>query len=432
MATPRSLQAWLDYQLHVHVRGVDLGLARVGEVWRRLGAPRPARWQITVAGTNGKGSTVAFLEAMLRAGGYRVGAYTSPHILNYNERVRIDGVDADDAAFIAAFERIEQARGDIPLTYFEFGTLAALLIFAAAGLDVALLEVGLGGRLDAVNLIDADVAVVTTIALDHQDWLGSDRDSIGREKAGVARHGRSLVVAEEDPPAGLLDAVAAAGATLVRAGRDFRVERQADGWNWLGTGRDVRGLPQPGLAAHCQHANAAAAIAALHCLSGQIVLSDAAIAAGVAGARVAARLQRLPLGQGELLIDVAHNPQAAAMLAQWLAREPAPRTIALFGALADKDVDGMLQPLGQLVDEWHLVDLSQDSERGRDLLSLDLAFAGALGQARRSCWAGVAAALDSLAPRLGPGERIVAFGSFYVAAAALRWLEHAVQAAAPA
>lgn len=416
----------------MHVRGVDLGLARVGEVWRRLGAPRPARWQISVAGTNGKGSTVAFLEAMLRAGGYRVGSYTSPHILNYNERVRIAGTDADDAALIAAFERIEQARGDIPLTYFEFGTLAALLIFAAAGLDVALLEVGLGGRLDAVNLIDADVAVVTTIALDHQDWLGSDRDSIGREKAGIARPGRCLVVAEDDPPAGLLDAAAAAGAHVFRAGHDFRIERQAAGWCWFGAARELRALPPPGLAAPCQHANAAAAIAALHCLSGQIVLSDAAIAAGVAQARVTARLQRLRLGRGELLIDVAHNPQAAEVLAQWLAREPAVRTIALFGALADKDVDGMLQPLGRLVDEWHLLDLSQDSERGRDLPSLDLAFTGALGPLPRNGWAGVAAALDNVAPRLQQGERIVAFGSFYVAAAALRWLEHAVQAAAPA
>ncbi|WP_306673896.1 Mur ligase family protein, partial [Tahibacter caeni] len=245
----RILQQWLDYQLGVHLRGVDLGLARVGEVWRRLGAPRPAPVVVTVAGTNGKGSTVAFLEAMLAAGGYRVAAYTSPHVLAYNERVRIAGADADDAALTDAFERIEAARGDVPLTYFEFGTLAALLLFADAMLDVAVLEVGLGGRLDAVNLIDADAAIVTTIALDHQDWLGSDRDSIGREKAGVARAGRPLVLAETDPPEGLLQALAERGADVIRAGRDYAVAPAAAGWYWNGPGAMRLALPMPQLAA---------------------------------------------------------------------------------------------------------------------------------------------------------------------------------------
>lgn len=407
------------------MRGVDLGLGRVGEVWRRLGAPRPARCCLTVAGTNGKGSTVAFLEAMLRAEGYRVGAYTSPHLLAYNERVRIDGRDAADADLIDVFERIEQARGEIPLTYFEFGTLAALLLFAAAGLDAAVLEVGLGGRLDAVNLIDADVAVVTTIALDHEDWLGSGRDNIGREKAGVARHGRPLVVAEADPPDGLLQAVQAAGAVLLRAGDDYRYARDGEGWDWSGPQRRLRDLPLPRLGAPSQIANAAGAIAALVALDATLPVGDAAIAAGVRAAQVSARLQESALGAGRLVIDVAHNPQAVQQLAEWLRRHPAGRTTAVFGALADKDASGMLQALDGLVDEWHLVDLSQDSDRGNGLLGLGLAFDAALGPRPRSCWDSVATALGRLAPRLAEGERVVAFGSFLIAAAALRWLQQA-------
>ncbi|GMV28667.1 MAG: hypothetical protein AMXMBFR59_07920 [Rhodanobacteraceae bacterium] len=419
----RTLEQWLDYQLGVHPRCVELGLARVGEVWRRLGAPRPAPLVITVAGTNGKGSTVAFVEAMLAAGGYRAGAYTSPHVLAYNERVRIAGIDIGDALLVAAFERIDAARGDIPLTYFEFGTLAAFLVFADAGLDVAVLEVGLGGRLDAVNLIDADVAIVTTIALDHQDWLGSDRDSIGREKAGVARAGRPLVIAEADPPAGLLAAAAAHGARLVRAGIDYGIERAGFGWCWNGPGGSLP-LPPLLLEAGCQPANAAAAIAALRELSERLPLPAEAIARGAGQARVRARLQRTRVGEGELVVDVAHNPQAAAVLAEWLAREPASDTVAVFGALDDKDVAGMLQPLRAHVTEWHLVDLSAESARGRDLLSLDTEFGTALGPLRRSCWGDVATALDTLAPRLHAGTRIVAFGSFLIAAAALRWLQN--------
>lgn len=359
---------------------------------------------------------------MLRAGGRRCGAYTSPHILRYTERVRIDGAEAGDAALIAAFERIEQARGHIPLTYFEFGTLAALLVFADAGLDVAILEVGLGGRLDAVNLIDADAAIVTGIALDHQDWLGSDRDSIGREKAGVARPGRPLVIAEADPPAGLLVAAQELGAQLLRAGIDYHYAPQGEGWTWQSAAQSLQ-LPPPRLAAACQPANAAAAIAALHSLAPRLQLPAQAYADGVAGAAVRARLQRIPLGQGELVIDVAHNPQAAAVLAEWLAHQPRTRTCAVFGALSDKDVAGMLHPLQAHIDEWHLVDLAQETERGRDLLALDMDLAATLGPVRRSCWSNVAAALDRLAPDLANGERILAFGSFYIAAGALRWAE---------
>ena len=280
------------------------------------------------------------------------------------------------------------------------------------------------GRLDAVNLIDADLAIVTTIALDHQEWLGNDRDSIGREKAGVARAGRPLVLAENDPPAGLLEAAAAAGAVPVRAGQDYHIAVEAERWHWRSDDTVLENLPLPALAAGCQTANAAAAIAALLRLPVAERPGAAAIAHGIATATVRARLQRVALGQGELLIDVAHNPQAAQVLADWLRGHPAPRTRAVFGALADKDVAGMLQPLRDLVADWHLADLSAESERGRDLASLEHDVVEALGAATpRQGWSRVAAALDELAPRLQPGERILAFGSFFIAAAALRWLQ---------
>src|SRR5690349_11222395 len=225
----RTLAEWLDYQQRTHPRAIELGLARVSEVWRRMGAPRVAPVVITVGGTNGKGSTVAFLEAMLAASGKRVGSYTSPHLLRYNERVRVHGAPVDDAALVDAFERIEQARGaaaaqPVALTYFEFGTLAALWIFAQSALDVALLEVGLGGRLDAVNILDADAAIVTTVDLDHQDWLGNDREAIGREKAGILRRGRPAVIGMAQPPQGLRDAAVGIGRSEERrVGKECRV-----------------------------------------------------------------------------------------------------------------------------------------------------------------------------------------------------------------
>ncbi|MEO8809889.1 MAG: bifunctional tetrahydrofolate synthase/dihydrofolate synthase, partial [Rhodanobacter sp.] len=344
----RNLAEWLAYQERVNVRSIELGLDRVREVWQRMGAPRPAPRVITVAGTNGKGSTVALLEAMLTAAGLRVGAFTSPHLLTYNERVRIDGGLAGDAALIASFERIEAARGELPLTYFEFGTLAALDLFARAGVDVAVLEVGLGGRLDAVNIIDADVAVITTVDLDHMEWLGPDRDSIGREKAGIARRGRPAILGERDPPAGLLAALAACGARIERAGRDFHVERHPRGWCWRHRDGTAMELPDPPLAAPVQYANAAAAIAALHALDQASITPSALFAAASAGlqeVRIAARLQALG-GEPSLFVDVAHNPQAARALAEWLDEQPSAIVHAVYGALSDKDVAGVMGALG--------------------------------------------------------------------------------------
>jgi dihydrofolate synthase/folylpolyglutamate synthase len=428
---PATLADWLDHQQRVHPRAIALGLDRVREVWTRLGAPAPAPVVITIGGTNGKGSTVAFLEAMLGAAGKRVGAYTSPHLLHYNERVRVAGRDADDAALIDAFGRIEVARGEIALTYFEYGTLAALLIFAASALDVALLEVGLGGRLDAVNLIDADAAIVTTVDLDHQDWLGNDRESIGREKAGIFRRGRPAIVGESDPPQALIEHAGRIGADLRIAGHDFRVDAQVDAWRWSGWPEACDDgtypdsppsvmLPEPTLAAPCQIDNAAAAIAALYALRGRLGWNPRAIGEGVASARIAARLQRFG-GDPELVIDVAHNPQAANMLATWLRGSRASEhTLAVFGALGDKDVRGVVGALAAEIDAWFLAGLDQDSPRGLDARSLCAVVEATLGaSAVHASEANVAAALAVAFARAQPGDRVIAFGSFFVAAAAL-------------
>ncbi|MGN2250583.1 bifunctional tetrahydrofolate synthase/dihydrofolate synthase [Frateuria sp. GZRe14] len=423
----RTLAEWLAYQEGVNPHSIELGLERVRKVWQRMGAPAPARRVITVGGTNGKGSTVALLEAMLAAAGMRVGCYTSPHLLHYNERIRIDRHEATDEALVASFERIETARGSgadaVPLTYFEYGTLAALDLFARADLDVAVLEVGLGGRLDAVNIVDADAVVVTTIDMDHMDWLGNDRDSIGREKAGIARHGRPAIVGELEPPAGLLDALAASGAQVQRAGQDFRVERHARGWRWQHRDGTAFELPDPALAAPVQYANAASAIAALHALDAAgslespIALGQAA-ADGLTAVQVPARLQSLG-GDPAVVVDVGHNPQAARALADWLKLRRFPRVHAVYGVLADKDVAGVLAALGSLVDHWHLAGLDRESPRGLPIGALTEALRQTLPEAKFDAHSTVTDALAAARAQARPGECILAFGSFFVAGAVL-------------
>ncbi len=427
--SPTTLDQWLDYQQRVHALGVDLGLARVGEVWRRMGAPSLAPVVITVGGTNGKGSTVAFLEAMLVAAGKRVGCYTSPHLLRYNERVRVGGHDAEDAQLIAAFELIEQARraeptAIVPLTYFEFGTLAALWIFAHSTLDVAVLEVGLGGRLDAVNIIAADVAIVTTIDLDHQDWLGDSLDAIAREKAGIFRTGCPAVIADAAAPPALLESAERVGARTIVAGRDYRIETGNGGWSLVFSDANFA-LPAPTLAAPVQSANAAGAIAALHALRERIDVPQEALAAGIRNASVAARLQRfVRAGDAELVVDVAHNPQAARVLAQWLAQNPPRgRNWFVFGALADKDVAGIVAPLAPLADRWFIASLDGETPRGLPAQEVLVRLGGSVRTGEVEGHAGVASALAAAAVASTEGDRIVAFGSFFVAAAALRWIE---------
>ena len=429
----RSLAEWLDYQQRIHPRDVELGLARVGDVWLRMGAPRPAPVVITVGGTNGKGSTVAFLEAMLAADGKRVGCYTSPHLLAYNERVRVSGADVADAVLVDAFECIESAREDVALTYFEFATLAALWIFAQSKLDVAVLEVGLGGRLDAVNIIDADVAIVTTVGLDHMDWLGTDCDSIGREKAGIFRVRRPAIVGMRNPPQGLRVEAERIGAQLQVAGRDFCVMPQIDAWIWRptnasfiqSTNADAESVTfhDPHLSGAWQVDNAAAAIAALHAVRDRIGWNPLAITAGVANARIAARLQRFVTdGSPDLIVDVAHNPQAADALAQWLTEQlPPTRNFAVFGALRDKDVGAVIAPFLAHIDAWFGADLRAQSPRGLGVGELLSRMHQVSGATSIGSYASGAEALDAAAASAGKTGRIVAFGSFFVAAAALEW-----------
>jgi dihydrofolate synthase/folylpolyglutamate synthase len=416
----RNLAEWLEFIERQHPQTIELGLDRVRAVAGRMQLQRPARKVVTVGGTNGKGSTVAFVEAIARAAGWRVGAYTSPHLLDYNERVRIDGRDASDDELVAGFEAVHGARGDTPLTYFEYGTLCALWLFQRAGLDLAVLEVGLGGRLDAVNLVDADVAAITTVDIDHVDWLGADREAIGFEKAGIARPWKPLVLGEDDPPASVLRHAYAIGASAVRARCDFFFEPiNGEHWRWREVGLQLE-LPMPRLAAPVQLRNAATAIAVLRAL-GEPLPADA-IAQGVAGARVAGRLQRFERDGIPVLVDVGHNPQAARELARWLGESRSGgRTLAVFAALGDKDIAGVAEALAGEVDAWFLAGLEDSGPRG---LAVD-AFAERLegvAAGRGGRHARVGDALEAAVAHARPGDRVLVVGSFHTAAAALRSL----------
>ena len=417
-----DLSQWLEYIQRQHPESIELGLDRVREVATRLGLGRPAAQVITVAGTNGKGSTVAFIEAIAGAGGWKVGAYTSPHLLRYNERVRIEAEEVADDALVAAFAVVEAARVDTPLTYFEFGTLAALWLFQRASLDLVVLEVGLGGRLDAVNLVDADVAVVTTVDIDHTGWLGSDRESIGREKAGIARAWKPLVLGEVDPPSSVLRHAYAIGANAIRLGSDFFHEPvDAAHWRWREVGAELR-LPAPRLAAPPQRANASTAIAALRALPR--ALPEAAFAQGVATATLPGRLQCLQRDGVEIVLDVAHNPQAARELAAWLRRRSPAPTVAVFAALADKDAAAMVQALDGQVGHWYLAGLEQ-AGRGQDVDSLAARLAGTVAGVATGVSSGdarVADALDRAIAAASPAGRVLVFGSFHTVAEALQAL----------
>ncbi len=411
----RTLADWLAYIEGQHPRQIELGLDRVREVADRLGLGKPAREIITVAGTNGKGSTVAFIESIARAGEWQVGAYTSPHLFRYNERVRVNGVEADDASLVEAFEAVEAARGQTPLTYFEFGTLAALWLFQRAGLDLAVLEVGLGGRLDAVNIVDADVAVITTVDIDHTDWLGDDREAIGHEKAGIARAWKPLVLGEIDSPSSVLRHAYAIGANALRLGSDFFADPiDETHWRWRDVATELE-LPNPGLAAPVQRANAAAAIAALRALERQ--LPETAWAEGVRAARLQGRLQYLVRDGVDIILDVGHNPQAARELAAWLGKQPPQRTRVIYAALADKDVAGVVAAFDGIPLEWHLAGLQGEGQRGQDVQALAgrLEDSPAAGAAQH---ADVAQALAAVRAMAEAGERILVFGSFHTVAAA--------------
>jgi dihydrofolate synthase/folylpolyglutamate synthase len=415
-----SLEDWLAWAGGLHPQGIALGLERAGTVWSSLGPPDLVCPVITVGGTNGKGSCVAMLGAMARAADYRVGTYTSPHLVRYNERVEIDGVAVSDADLCQAFERVAAARDGVPLTYFELGTLAALVLFADAGLDLAILEVGLGGRLDAVNLIDPDVAVVTSIGWDHMDWLGDTLEAIAREKAGIFRPGRLAVIGQPDAPQALRDAALAARALVCQVGREIGVAPGDGGWVWSGPGGHVLALPAPALRGRFQYHNAAAAVAALRALRERLPVPVAAIRAGISRARPRGRFQVIP-GTPTWILDVAHNPQAGEALAENLRAFPrSGKVSAVLGILAGKDPVGLTAPLAGLVDDWVLTE--PDDPRALPVRDLAARLAGLADARSVRCTTGVGAALAQVAAESGPGDVALLFGSFTTVGEALEWL----------
>jgi dihydrofolate synthase/folylpolyglutamate synthase len=420
----KSFPDWLEFLERLHPKGqdgIEFGLARVARVKAEL-RQRQICPLIVVVGTNGKGSTCAFLEAIYRAAGYRVACYASPHLLAYNERVRVDGLPADDAGLCAAFARVEAARraaGGVALTYFEFGTLAAWEVFAEAGAQVVILEVGLGGRLDAVNVYDADAAVVTGVALDHTGWLGPDREAIGFEKAGIFRGGRPAICADVSPPQSLLTHARAIGAELSLIGSDFGYERRPTGWSYWnrqGVCREI--LPAPALSGEYQFGNASAALAAIDALRDRLPVPLSAIRGGLDGVRLMGRFQRVS-ERPAVILDVAHNPQAVACLADNLAAMGAfRRTLAVVGMLADKDIAGALRMLAGKIDDWLLCGLDVPRGATAEILAATVK-AGRLG-GRAECFPSPAAAFRRAMGLAEEEDRIIVFGSFHTVATVLR------------
>ena len=418
---PATLDGWLAYLETLHPKAIAMGLDRVRAVAQRMGIA-PACPVITVTGTNGKGSTCAMLDAICRGAGYRCGVYSSPHLARYNERVRIDGREADDAALVAAFNAVEDARtggdGPVPLTYFEFGTLAALRLFGAAELDVMILEVGLGGRLDAVNIVDADVAVVTSVDLDHMDYLGPTREDIGREKAGIFRAGRPAVCAEPSPPAALVAHAAAIGAPLTLAGRDYGHVAEGAQWQYRGPGGSRYGLPCPALRGAHQLANAATALAALGHLQSRLPVSAGAVRDGLQRVELPGRFQVLP-GRPTIVLDVAHNPHAARVLAAAAGTMGFhPETRAVFGMYADKDIVGVIAARRPRIDRWYVATLPGPRGAGATAIAALLGEAGVPAASVR-VFDDVGAAVAAAREDAVEADRIIIFGSFLTVGAAL-------------
>jgi dihydrofolate synthase / folylpolyglutamate synthase len=421
--TQRSLRDWLEYLEQLHPVAIDMGLDRCREVAARLGLTRPARQVVTVTGTNGKGSTCAFIARMLAGQGKSVGVYSSPHLLRYNERVRLNDTYATDEALCEAFEAVEQARGTVSLTYFEMGTLAALWLFEREALDAVVLEVGLGGRLDAVNLVDADVAVVTNIGLDHAEWLGTTRESVAFEKAGIFRTAKPAVCGDSSPPHSMLEAALQSAVPILVRGQDFDLVREEVCWHWRGTDVEGKALEMrdlPMLTLPLENAALALQVIALIDSPWQPELLGEALQ----DTRITGRLDRRTLQwRGvslSIMLDVGHNPHAAAYLAGQLRRQSVSgRRLAVFGLLADKDLAGVIDELTGVVDAWAVAPLATPRTRSAGELNSALIERGATV----TIHPGISEALERQCDQALEGDEILVFGSFYCVAEALAWFD---------
>lgn len=407
-----TLADWLAWQENLHPKSIDLGLGRVARVLRELNLPQASPLTISVGGTNGKGSCVAMLDSIMREAGYRVGTYTSPHILRYNERISIDGKPVDDASIVRAFERIEQVRNHTSLSFFEFGTLAALDIFSREALDARILEVGLGGRLDAVNIIDADIALIASIDIDHREWLGETREAIGREKAGIFRSGRPAVVADPFVPASVLGVAGELGVPLYRLNHEFGYQSSGETWEWRGLGRELADLPRPAIPGLHQLMNASAVLASLELAADRCPVSEEAIRGGLRNVVLPGRSQFFP-GKTPVLLDVAHNPQAARILADHLASHyPGKPVRAVFSVMRDKDIHGILEPLRHRIAKWYLAPLRMARAAEPEALAEILHNAGI--ETVDWNFATVSDACRAAMDEAEPDDLLLVFGSFFL------------------
>ena len=412
MARFESLAAWLNWQEQLHPRPIDLGLERVAKVYHQLNQGRRKIPTITVAGTNGKGSCIAYLEAIYLAQGYRVGAFTSPHILRYNERIRINGQPVDDDTICQSFERIDDLRGETSLSYFEFGTLAGLDIFAEADLDIQLLEVGLGGRLDAVNIIDADVSLVTTIAIDHVEWLGHTLEAIAKEKAGIFRSGKPAIVGDQITQTGLIQVAEEKNANLLQLGKAYLYTKHSEHWEWRNETSHLSDLPLPILKGEHQFRNAAAVLMAVSELQSVLPVCLQSIAQGLQNAQLKGRFQFIS-GSPSVLLDVGHNPQAVQTLIEHLQENFSTVKIhAVFAMMKDKDIATVITMIKPYVADWYLAPLTNPRAASQELLTdyfqqqdITNVFSG---------YSDCAAAFKAAQNKAQAGDLILVFGSFFL------------------
>lgn len=416
-----NLGGWLAWQEQSHHLSIDLGLERVAKVYRALNSENIKPLTITVAGTNGKGSCIAYLESFYRHQGYRVGAYTSPHILRYNERIKIDGQPVADELICEAFERIERVRNDTSLSYFEFGTLAALDIFSRSQLDIQLLEVGLGGRLDAVNIVSPDAAIISSIGIDHEAWLGDTREAIGYEKAGIFRAGVPAIVGDPDPPSSISSVADEKRADLYRINNEFSFIKDPPTWLWRSSGECIEDLPEPALKGEHQYRNASAVIMATKILNTKLPVSDQAIKRGLAEVKLSGRFQLIPEAI-PVLLDVGHNPEAVKTLVEYVnAHFSGKRIHAIFSMMKDKDITEVLRIMKPVVDTWYFAPLS-NARAATEILMREL-FSRQFMDNVVFGFSGFRQAYSAAKNQAGPNDLILVFGSFFLVSECLAEFE---------